>query len=151
MKTIIEKTKYIAILAVLALLVTSLATFLAGVLSAYKIISQVISSAGQDETISYSLIKLVDTFLIAIVLYLLAVSIYELFIGDLDLPDWMVAHNLHELKAKLSSIIILVAAVIFLENLIKKTGTAMDLFLTGLAVAAVSAALIAFSVLGKKD
>jgi uncharacterized membrane protein YqhA len=151
MKRLIENTKYIAFLAVVSLLVASLATFVAGLLNTYKVVTQIISSFGQDETISYNLIKLVDVFLIAIVLYLLGVSIYKIFIGDLDLPDWMIAHNLHELKAKLSSVIILVGAVIFLEDLIKMNGTALDLLWIALAVTAVGGMLIAFSVLGEKD
>jgi uncharacterized membrane protein YqhA len=47
----------------------------------------------------------IDAFLIAIALYVFTVSIYELFVADLNLPDWMIAHNLDELKAKLSGII----------------------------------------------
>ena len=114
-------------------------------------ISLILFDAEEVNSYVYYLIKLVDVFLIAIVLYLLAISIYKMFIGDVDLPDWMIAHNLHELKAKLSSVIILVGAVIFLEDLIKNTSTALDLLWTALAVAAVGGVLIAFSILGEKD
>jgi uncharacterized membrane protein YqhA len=62
----------------------------------------------------------------------------------------MMAHNLHELKAKLSSVIILVAAVLFVEYLIEGKD-ALQLLYLGAAVTLVSAALIAFSVLGEKD
>ena len=151
MKILIEKSKYIAILAVIALLLASLATFIAGGFTAYKAISLILFDAEEVNSYVYYLIKLVDVFLIAIVLYLLAISIYKMFIGDVDLPDWMIAHNLHELKAKLSSVIILVGAVIFLEDLIKNTSTALDLLWTALAVAAVGGVLIAFSILGEKD
>ena len=59
-----------------------------------------------------------DTFLIATGLLVFSVSLYELALGELNLPDWMLAHNLHELKSKLSSIIILVMAVFTILALI---------------------------------
>jgi len=91
-----------------------------------------------------------DTFLIAIALLVFSVGIYELFIEDLSLPEWLVIHNLHDLKAKLGSIIILVMAVTFLKHLVEwrdPQGT----YYFGISVAVVSAALIAFSHFGKKD
>ena len=66
----------------------------------------------------FALIAVVDVFLIATVLFVVAVSLYEMFIGDLKLPEWMVAHNLYELKSKLSGVIILVMAMKFLEKLV---------------------------------
>ena len=62
----------------------------------------------------------------------------------------MLAHNLHELKAKLSGMIVLVMIVRFLEELLKGKA-AQDLFYTGVAIALVSAVLVAFSHFGGKD
>ena len=150
MKTILEKTRYLNIIAVIALMIATVDAFVLGLIKTYKAIQAILTTGGRDPLILFYLIQLVDTFLVAIVLYIFAVSIYELFIGKLDLPDWMLAHNLHDLKAKLSSVIILVAAVRFLENLIEGK-EALELLYMGGAVALVSAALIAFSVLGEKD
>ena len=62
----------------------------------------------------------------------------------------MLAHNLYELKNKLSSMIVLVMAVKFLQKLIDiKDGT--ELLQRGVAVAVVSAALIGFGYFGKED
>jgi len=149
MKTIIEKTRFLNIIAVIALMIATLDAFVLGLIKTYKAIQAIFTTAGRDPLILFYLIQLVDTFLVAIVLYIFAVSIYALFIGKLDLPEWMLAHNLHDLKAKLSSLIILVAAVRFLESLIEGKD-ALQLLYMGGAVAVVSAALIAFSVLGEK-
>jgi uncharacterized membrane protein YqhA len=150
MKSLIEKTRYLNLVAVIALLVAAAGSLVLGSFKTYETIRAIIITEGKDPSINYYLIRLVDAFLIAIVLYVFAVSIYALFIGKLDLPDWMLAHNLHELKAKLSSMIILVAAVLFVEHLIEGKDALQLLYLGG-AVALVSAALIAFSVLGEKD
>ena len=74
---------------------------------------------------------------------------YELFVGGLNLPDWMLAHNLHELKTKLSNVIILVMAVKFLEHLVEWKNPDESLYFA-IAVSVVAATLIAFSYFGEK-
>jgi uncharacterized membrane protein YqhA len=59
-------------------------------------------------------------------------------------------HGLHDLKARLSSIVILVMAVAFLEHLVEWKDPQGTLLL-GAAVALVSAVLIAFSKLEEKE
>jgi uncharacterized membrane protein YqhA len=150
MARIIEHSKYLVVVAVFALLAAAAAAFGWGALKTYGVVSLIITSAGEDAAITVELIRLMDAFLIATALLIFAASLYELFLGELKLPEWMLAHNLHELKAKLSSIVVLVMAVKFLERL-AEWQDAPGTVLYALAVAAVSAVLIALSRLGGKD
>ncbi|MBL8103443.1 MAG: YqhA family protein [Anaerolineales bacterium] len=150
MKKILESSRYLAIIGVISLLIAALAAFVWGTLNTFTTALLVVQSAGRDAGITIALIEIVDSFLIATALLIFAASLYELFIGKLDMPEWMLAHNLYELKAKLSSMIVLVMAVKFLEKLLELKDTEA-LLRTGLATAAVSAVLIAFEVFGKKD
>lgn len=109
-----------------------------------------ISSLGRDKAITVELIEIVDSFLIATALLIFSVSLYELFIGKLDLPEWALAHDLHELKTKLSSMVVLVMAVKFLEKLLDVKDAA-SLLQIGAAITLMSAVLIAFGYFGKKD
>lgn len=59
----------------------------------------------------------------------------------------MVANSLNDLKVKLSSMMVLVLGIKFLE-IFMKGGNAQDMFWMGLAVALVSGALIAFGYFG---
>jgi uncharacterized membrane protein YqhA len=150
MKTVLEKTRFLAIIAVVSLLVAAFGAFVWGAIKTYVAITLIIVSGGQDKLISLSLIQLVDVFLIAIALVIFANSIYELFIGDLDLPEWMIAHNLQDLKARLSSLAILVMAIKFVEYVFEGKDAQQTLYL-GIAIAVVSAVLIAFSFFVSKD
>jgi len=150
MKTFLEKTRYLAWIAVLALLVAALGSFIWGAIKTYYAIAMIVTTAGQDKLISLTLIQLVDVFLISIALVIFAVSIYELFIGELELPEWMIAHNLHDLKARLSSLAILVMAMKFVEKVFEGQAAQQILYL-GIAIAMVSAALIAFNYFGDKE
>ena len=147
MKRIVENSRYMSVVGVVVLLVMSALAFLWNAKTAVEIIFSVFRSADQEALLSLYLIKLVDGILIAIVLMILALSVYSMFIGELELPAWMVAHNLEELKSKLSGVIVLVLAVRFLEYVLEGELASIELMWVGIAIAVVIAALIAFSVL----
>lgn len=150
MKFVLEKSKYLALIGVIALLFAAVAAFAWGTLKTVSTISLVLSSMGSDKAITVQFIEIVDSFLIATALLIFTVSLYELFIDKLDLPEWMLAHDLYELKTKLSSMIVLVMGVKFLEKLLD-VKDAVSLLQIGTATALMSAVLIAFGYFGKKD
>ena len=150
MKYILERSKYLALIGVIALLFAAVVAFAWGTLKTVDTISLVLSSMGRDKAITVELIEIVDSFLVATALLIFSVSLYELFIDKLNLPDWMLAHDLHDLKAKLSSMIVLVMGVKFLEKILDVKDS-NDLLRIGIATTLMSAALIAFGYFGKKD
>lgn len=150
MAKLIEKTRYISLVGVISLLLASIASFLWGVVQTFSAVMLIVTSYGKDSYIVIALIELVDSFLIATALFVFAVSMYELFISGLNLPAWMLAHNLHELKEKLGGVIILVMVVKFLEHLIEWKD-ANETMLFAISVGIVSAALIALGHFGDKD
>lgn len=150
MKSILEKSRYLSLVGVISLLLAAVAAFAWGTLKTVNAIILVIQSMGKEASITVEFIEIVDAFLIATAILIFSVSLYELFIGKLDLPEWMLAHNLYELKSKLSSMIVLVMGVKFLQKLLEAKNTD-DLLKTGIATALMSAVLIAFGYFGKKD
>jgi uncharacterized membrane protein YqhA len=150
MQTFLKTTRYLTLVGVISLLLASLAAFGWGAMKTFKVIITILISYGQDAYIAIALIEIVDSFLIATALLIFALSMYELFINKLDLPAWMLAHNLPELKAKLGGVIVLVMVVKFLEHLVEWKN-AYDTLLFGLAVSVVSGALIALSHFGKEE
>ena len=150
MKGLFEKASYLAYVGVISLLLASVAAFGWGALKTFYTVRMIVLSYGKDPGIAVSLIAVVDAFLIATALFVFTVSMYELFIGDLSLPDWMLAHNLHGLEQKLGGAIILVMVVKFLEYLVEWQN-AYDSFLFSIAVALVSASIIALVRFGDKN
>ena len=67
-------------------------------------------SGGKDPLGAIKFIELMDAFLIATALLIFAIGLYELFIEDIAMPEWLEVHSLHDLKAKLASVIVLVLA-----------------------------------------
>ena len=148
MTRLLESSRFVALIGIFSLMILAAACFGWGALRAADAVMLIVLSLGRDPEIAVALIAVVDVFLIATVLFVVAVSLYEMFIGDLNLPEWMVAHNLYELKSKLAGVVILVMAMKFLEKLVEWKAP-QDTLYFGLAIAVVSAALIGMSYLNK--
>lgn len=150
MEKVLEQSKKLILIAVISSLVAAFAAFIWGAVKTSTIILNLVLSYGKDPGATIALIELMDTFLIATGLFIFSVGMYELFIKDINLPEWLMIHNLHDLKAKLGSVIILVMAVTFLKHLVE-WGDPQGILFYGIAIALVSASLIAFSQFGGKD
>ncbi len=92
----------------------------------------------------------VDLFLVGATLLIAAIGLYELFISRVDpggqrshLPGWLVMSDLNDLKARVVSMLVLVAAVSFVDVVVDFHG-GHDILYLGIAVALVIAALTAF-------
>ena len=142
MKQLFEKCKFLSLVGVASLLLAAALTFVLGAVKTIQVGVAIVMSFGRDPLIFVSLLQIMDVFLIGTVLLVFAVSLHELFIGKLDLPTWMVAHNLYELKVKLGSVLILFMAGTFVERLVEGKNP-QDLMFLAIAIAVVSAALIA--------
>lgn len=150
MGRLLESARYASIIGVISLLVASIAAFAWGAVKTIRAVILIITSYGQDKFIAVSLIEIVDSLLIATALFVFAVSMYELFIRKLALPNWMLAHDLYELKEKLGGVIILVMVVKFLERLVEWKEPYESLFFA-VAITLVSATLIALNHFSKRE
>ncbi len=92
----------------------------------------------------------IDLFLIGATLIIAAFGFYELFISKIGdgpsrgkLPPWLEMRDLNDLKARVASMLVLVAAVTFVDQVLAHNLSVAILYL-GVSVALVIAALIAF-------
>jgi uncharacterized membrane protein YqhA len=139
-------TRYIVLIAVISLLLASLAVFIfAGVATINIIIESFTEgefNAEGGRLISIELIEMIDLFLLGTILLITSIGLYQLFIQpDMDLPEWIVVTNLEQLKFNLLAVIIVMLAILFL-------GAASDYLVGsdgilgyGLAIAGVVAAI----------
>jgi uncharacterized membrane protein YqhA len=103
------------VFAVFGLLAAALTTFAWGVYGVYDFGRTLLKG---DETVGLvKVLSMLDTFLLATVILVFALGLWELFVGDLDLPEWLEIHTLDDLKGKLADVIVLVVAIKALEKL----------------------------------
>jgi uncharacterized membrane protein YqhA len=143
MKALLEQSKYLVLVIVGASL---LATVAALVWSLYETVNVVINLftnyKGPSATIG-AFVQVMDIFLLVAVLYIFTVAMYELFVGELQLPEWLVIHSFDELKTILSNLIVLIGAVSFLKYFLERNDP-FDTLLYALAITLVSFVLILY-------
>jgi len=147
--------RVIVIIPVIVLLLSALASFVYGT---DVFIRSVTSFVRKPELTSHNLgflLLLTDLFLVGATLMIAAFGFYELFIGRIDangpgmrLPGWLKMDDLNDLKARVISMIILVAAVTFTDVVVEYRAGLETLYLGG-GVALVIAALTAFLRFGR--
>lgn len=150
MKWLIEKSRYLALIGVLGLIVGAMTSLFSGAYKTFKVVENTVLHYSSSEYKLIELFDCLDSFLVAVALIVIAISLYELFIGDLEVPDWMFVRDLSELKAKFSFVIIPILAVQFLQNLLASKN-ALDLLYYGIAVALVIASLTVFTFVSEKE
>ena len=146
MKSLIEKSRYIAIIGVVSLLIASLLTFCYALFQTLNFIYLVISGNITPSTLT--VIHLVILFIIASTLLMIGLSIYSLFIKNLKLSKAIISNNLHEFKSKLAGMIILIMSMFVLKIIYNQN---IDYMLDiSISVIIVSSVLIAFIYFGNK-
>jgi uncharacterized membrane protein YqhA len=150
MKWLIEKSRYISIIGVFGLLIGAITAFGWGSYKTFKTVESVFINYAEKDFTLITLFDSLDSFLVATAFLVIAVGIYELFIGKLNVPDWMLVQNLSELKAKFGFVIVPIIAVKFLQKLLASEN-ALDTLYYGIAVAVVSVSLTIFNYVGEKE
>jgi uncharacterized membrane protein YqhA len=64
------------------------------------------------------LLEVVDTYLLAIVQLIVVIGLYELFVGALDVPGWLKARSLEDLKKSIVDVLIVFIRVKGVERLV---------------------------------
>lgn len=119
MRTAFSASRYLILVAVIALLICALAVFVFGGIATFSSIISVFSegefNAEGARLLSTEMIELIDLFLLGTILLITGVGLYELFLDPaIPLPGWMSVSNLDQLKMNLLAVIIVMLAVLFL-------------------------------------
>ena len=142
MKKLLESSRFIVMFGVLGTFLAALALFFFGFLGVLNSIYNGINATEPYnyenlKSISIILLHAIDIFLLATVLYIIAMGLFELFIDDrLELPKWLEIHTLDDLKSRMLGVVVVILPVSFLGKLSEwKSG--LDIVWLGVAVAVI--------------
>jgi uncharacterized membrane protein YqhA len=139
----IGHVRYLALIAVVGLAATTLATFGLAIGKTGSVLNKVVTGGWRDELIVVSILEAVDSYLLAVVQLIVVAGLYELFIGDLELPAWLEARSLEDLKKPIIDVLVVFIAIKGIERfLLAKEPT--DALQSVGAVAILIVALTAF-------
>ena len=150
-------SRVVIIVPVVVLLLSAMASFAYGTDVFVRSVTRVVDNPQLTSHNLGFLLLLTDLFLVGATLMIAAFGFYDLFIGTIGasgpgvwLPGWLRMHDLDDLKARVISMIVLVAAVSFVDYVVESRG-GLDTLYLGVGVAVVIAALTAFLRFGRMD
>ncbi|WP_448584372.1 YqhA family protein [Thermocrinis sp.] len=143
LKKILESGKAIALLPSISLFVGAVFLGFYGIYVLFETIYKALvdESARDSAVLATKFISVMDIHLLSVILYIFAVGLYELFVGKLDVPEWLKIEGIDQLKSKLASVIVLILAITFTKKFVEWKNP-LDTLLFGIAVSAVIGVLI---------
>jgi uncharacterized membrane protein YqhA len=156
LRRMLASSRYVVLIAIVSIFAASLAllAYEAVVIAATlaEAITHGKSSAKASKALAAGLIEAIDVFLIAIVGYITSIGLYSLFVDEtLPMPKWLTIHDLDDLKEQLISVVVVVLAVLFLQEIVEHAGE-LDPLRLATAIAIIIAVLSFFLGLrGKKS
>jgi uncharacterized membrane protein YqhA len=101
-------------------LITSVATFGWSIARTVLFVDDLFQGKWRSDDQVVSLLKTIDTYLLALVQFIIVIGLYELFIGELDVPQWLKIDSLDDLKKSIIDILVIFVAVKGIEGLLKQ-------------------------------
>ena len=142
-KRLLEQIRYLVVIAVAGLTVTMAATFMWAIAKTFRLMGALLDGGWRSDLSMVDLLEVIDTYLLAIVQLIVAIGLYELFIGALDVPDWLKARSLEDLKKSIVDVLIVFIGVKGVERLVA-IQEPIDALAYSAAVAVLIAALSLF-------
>jgi len=120
LRRVLGPARYIAIIAVIGLLATSVSTFGWSVARTALFISDLFEGKWRADEQVIALLKTIDIYLLALIQFIMVIGLYELFIGELDVPEWLKIDSIDDLKNSIVDILVIFVAVKGIEGLLKQ-------------------------------
>lgn len=130
--------RFLALVAVVGLCASTITTFWIAIGKTVRLVDKAISNGTGDELLIVSVLEAVDTHLLGVVQLIVAIGLYELFVGDLRVPDWLEARSLEDLKKPIVDVLVVFVAIKGIERFVVE-----DEPLDALAAVGAAAVLIA--------
>ncbi|GGM12212.1 hypothetical protein GCM10010841_20930 [Deinococcus aerophilus] len=145
----IGRTRFVVLIAVIAVLLVSFSLFLQGTVLAlstlYDSWHETLKAGIQSQrgSLAVEFLEVVSTMLKAVVFYLIGVGLYSLFISPLNLTSALGVESLADLEQKIISVIVVILGVTFLEHFVRWQDPVETLYFAG-AFALAGGALVFF-------
>ena len=161
----IWRSRFVVILAVVFGLIGAFVLFIVASMDIWGVavytFNTIITGAHPDkfhEDIVAGIIGAVDLYLIAVVMFIFAFGLYELFISEIDeamedgkTSSILAIHSLDQLKDKIAKVIVMVLVVSFFQKVLHmEYSTALEMLYFALSIASLSIGLYFLGKVGKK-
>lgn len=153
------RSRFVVVIAVVASMISAIAVFYVTTIDVWYLVAHILDYANpsisaearntlHDETVTH-VVEVVDGYLLATVMLIFSLGLYELFVSDIDeargsraSSKILLIETLDDLKTRLSKVILMILIVKLFEHAVQmKMTTVLDLLYLGGAIALVGLAL----------
>lgn len=142
-QALLNQARYLVLIAVAGLTALSVATFAWAIAKTVKLFGALLDGGWRGDVALVDLLGVIEMYLLAIVQLIVAIGLYELFVGDLDVPNWLEVTSLDDLKKSIVDVLVVFLGVKGIEGLVEAERPLDALMLVG-ATAALIVALSLF-------
>jgi uncharacterized membrane protein YqhA len=151
---IIGRSRYVVIIAVVAVMLLSVSLFLLGTISTVQSVVRawrdlIMRGDTGGTALVVETLAVIGVMLRAVVFYIIGVGLYSLFIKPLNLTTALGVETLADLEAKVISVVVVILAVRFLQEFVQWRQP-VELAYFGGTMAVVIAALVLFQYNGRR-
>lgn len=143
----IGRTRYVVLLAVIAVMLVAVSLFVLGAVQAalgvWHAWQEALHGGVNSTNLTVEFLEIVSTMLKAVVFYIIGVGLYSLFIAPLNLTASLGVESLNDLESKVVSVVIVIMAVTFLGHFIRWENPS-EMLQRGASFSIVVAALVLF-------
>ncbi|MCX6312250.1 MAG: YqhA family protein [Bacteroidetes bacterium] len=121
-RKLLGNSKWIALLGVIVLYISSALLILIGIAKLYWIVMRIIDEVqegGAVDTIllSANFFVIIEIYLLSIVFYIFAVGIYKLFVEEVALLKWLKMDSIDDLKSHIAKSVVLFLSVFMVQKI----------------------------------
>lgn len=158
-ENLLWNSRFVVVIAVVASMVSAIAVFFISTVDVWYLVVHIVHYSDpslsaearkllHDDTVTH-VVEVVDGYLLATVMLIFALGLYELFVSDIDAAHGsrasskvLLIENLDDLKTRLAKVILMILIVKLFEHAVKmKMDTVLELLYLGGAIALVGLAL----------
>ncbi|HTL80223.1 MAG TPA: YqhA family protein [Bacteroidia bacterium] len=151
-RKILDHHNWFVLPAILVLYLSSAILMLLGMVKLYYTVTDIYENMRNPEImdesamISAHFLGIIETYILSITLFILALSLYKLFVGNYTLAklSWVKVENINDLKSNLSKMTVLFLCIMVVQK-ITEWKNPLDTLYLGIIVATISGVLIWFS------
>lgn len=155
LRRILLGSRFFILIAVIGSLAAAIVTMVFGgiavVANTLNAIDAEVRSSTAVKDVAIGFLEVIDVFLLATVLYIVALGLYELFLDpQMPGPPWLKIETLDDLKERLVTVVVVMLGVTFLAFVVdyKAAGSVLEV---GAAIALILAALGVFFKLARNQ
>ena len=117
---VLNGSRFLALIAVAGMSITTVATFVWATAKSVQLAADLLDGGWHSDVSIVKLLAAIDLHLISIVQLIVVIGLYELFIAELRVPEWLRVDSLNELKKSIIDVLVVVIAVKGVEGLVEK-------------------------------